>query len=234
MVELPPASAFAGDDGSAAPALRALLVARAAGHADGYAVQQSLLTARVLTPVLAALDESEFDEDGRRREKTATMATVTVQGRDGRHATPVFTSLASMAGWNPAARPMPLTATAAARGAYEQGAVALLVDPADPWTTVLQGPAMLALAEGRRWLPAAEDDEVLSSVHDALSDLPGVTSLTVVASQEADLAITVHVSGDLEATRHLARLAADRLAACDLLRVRLSRGLDLAVAPSVR
>jgi len=234
MVELPPASAFAGDDGSADPALRALLVASAAGHADLYPVQQALLAARVLTPVLAALEEAEVDEHGRRREKTASMASVTVRGRDGRHATPVFTSLASMARWNPAARPVPLTATAAARGAYEQGAVALLVDPADPWSTVLQGPPMLALAEGRRWLPAAEDDEVLRSVHDALSSLPGVTSLTVVASQEADLAITVHVSGDLEATRHLAQLAADSLAACDLLRVRLSRGLDLAVAPAVR
>ncbi len=232
MVELPSASPFAGDDGSASPALLGALRAHAVGDADLYAVQAELLGSRLLTPIIARLDELEYDESGRVREKSAAMSTVTVQGRDGRMAVPVFTSVASLQAWNPGARPVPTAAVDAARGAYEQGAVALLVDPADSWTTVLLGPPLLALAEGRRWVPAAQDQAVLDTVREALQDLPGVSGLTMEAATEADLSITLHVAGDADSTRAVAQLAADRLAACELLRGRLSKGLDLAVAPA--
>ncbi len=226
---LPPVGAFADDDGSAEPMLAAVLADHAAGRADLHAVQRLLLTARVLVPVVATATQTERTESGRTVEKVAQMASVTVTGRDGRRALPVFTSLEALARWDPAARPFPTTAPAAAAGAFAEGAVALLVDFAGPYHVVVEGPPMLALAEGRLWLPAAQDPEICGAVRAALAGLPGLAGVDIDASAEADLALTLHVqplAGDQ--VREVAQEAAARLARVDLLRTRLERGLDLA------
>jgi hypothetical protein len=227
----PPASPFAGDDGSADPALTAALLAYASGRADLHDVERALLTARVLVPVVAQA-AATADSDGH----TTHLSTVTIAGRDGRLAQPAFTSLDALRAWNPSARPVPSTAVDVARGAYAAGAVALLLDLGGPVDAVLEGPAMLALAEGRAWLPPAQDPEVLAAVGDALSGLPGLAGIDVGSSADADLTLTLHVSdgagSELGSARDVAQQAAQRLACVDLLRVRLERGLDLAVTPS--
>jgi hypothetical protein len=153
----------------------------------------------------------------------------------------VFTSLQSLAAWDAAARPVPVPTPEAARGAYEDGAVALLVDVAGPVPLTLEGPAMLALAERRPWLLPADDPDVLAAVGEPLAGLPGVTKIDIGPCDEADLRLTLHLPAapaearpghevDLR-SRALAQDAAERLASVDLLRARLERGLDLAVVP---
>ena len=259
----PPPSTFAADDGSADPQLALVLAAYRAGLVDLHAVQRALLTARLLVPVVSVVDDLGETAEGSPFDKTSHISSVTVEGRDGRRAQPVFTSIAALVAWNPQARPFPRAATEVARGAYADGAVALLVDIAGPVEVVLEGPPMLALAEGRVWVPPVEDPDVLAAVGDALAGLPGLTGVDVGASVEADLTLTLHVPGAIdgmtgmtgmtgmasvdgaagpprdfaheaahEAAREVAHEAAQRLAAVDLLRLRLQRGLDLAVTPS--
>ena len=231
---LPPVSPFAGDDGSADPALAALLAAYRAGQVDLHAVQRALVSARVMVPLVAEQGAGAPTTDTRPVERAAQMSSVTITGRDGRRAQPLFTCLQSLRAWNPDARPFPSTAVDVARGAYAGGAVAVIVDIAGPVDLVLTGPAMLALAECRPWLPAVEDSEVLAAVGEALAGLPGLAGVDVAASVEADLRLTLHVPAAASApaaAKAIAQEAARRLAAVDLLRFRLERGLDLAVTP---
>jgi hypothetical protein len=238
---LPPVSPFAGDDGSADPALAAVLLAYASGQVGLHAVQRALVSARVLVPVLAeaaqvgGMSGAAGNGGPVRAERSAHLSSVTIAGRDGRLAQPMFTSLETLRSWNPQARPFPSSAVDVARGAYATGAVAVIVDVAGPIDVVLEGPAMLALAECRVWLPAAEDPEILAAVGDALAGLPGLAGVEVSSSAEADLTLTLRVPGagaEPQAARDVAQDAATRLAAVDLLRYRLERGLDLAVTPT--
>ena len=227
--DLPPVSPFAWDDGSADPALAAVLAEHAAGRTDLHTVQQALLPARLLVPVVAAATHAQSTGAGPVLERTAEMATVTVTGRDGRLALPVFTSVDSLAAWDAAARSFPTAAPAAAAGALATGAEALLVDMAGPVYVVLEGLPMLALAQGRPWLPAAQDPQVRDAVRAALAGLEGLSRLDIRPSTEADLALTLYVDRtDPAGIRAVAQEAAARLARVDLLRTRLERGLDLA------
>jgi hypothetical protein len=227
--ELPPAGPYGADDGAADPVVLAALAAYRYGQSDLHAVLSALRTARVLVPVVATAVETDVTEEGAVVEKVVQMATVTVAGRDGRRALPVFTSTTSMAAWDPTARPFPTSAPAAAAGAYAEGAVALLVDFAGPYHVVVEGAPMRALAEGRVWIPADQDPEVRGAVQAALADLPGLASLDIRSSTDADLALTLHLdAAEAEHVREVAQEAAARLAKVDLLRTRLERGLDLA------
>jgi hypothetical protein len=233
---LPPSGRFSHDDGSADPEVTEALVGYAA-HGDLHPVQHALLVSRVLVPVVTAAASVEVGPDGLPVEREAHLATVTLTGLDGRRALPVFTSLATLAAWDAAARPVPVPAVEAARGTYEDDAVALVLDVAGPIPVTFEGPALLALAEARRWLPAAEDPDVLAAVDQALAGLPGLAKVDISGCDEADLRLTLHVPGrgapdELERhSREVAQTAAQRLASVDLLRQRLERGLDLAVVP---
>jgi hypothetical protein len=144
-----PDPGFAGDDGSVAPEVEAALAAYDAApdvrHADTLAVLQH---ARLLVPVVAVLGESEVDEQGLKRDKTSDMAAVLMRGRDGRTALLSFSGAATMARWDPQARPVPVTSRDAARAARQDGAEALLVDVAGPVLFVVEGEDLEALAEG--------------------------------------------------------------------------------------
>jgi len=238
---LPPTSPFAGDDGSADPALAAVLGAYHHQQVDLHEVQRALVHSRVMVPLLAELTQltgltgPAASDTGLRLDKATSMSSVTITGRDGRLAQPMFTSLDTLRAWNPHARPFPSTAVDVARGAYAQGAVAVVLDVAGPVDVVLEGPSMLALAEGRAWLPAAQDPEVLSAVGEALAGLLGLAGVEVSTSADADLALTLHVpeaGAEPNRAREIAQAAAGRLAAVDLLRLRLERGLDIAVTPT--
>ncbi len=149
-----PDPGFAGDDGSAAPglaeALRAYEVDPDARHDATLAVLQST---RLLVPVVAVLGEVAVVEapGGRSlaRDKTSDMATVLLQGRDGRTALLAFTSSESLQRWDTEARPVPVPVQRAARAALQDGAAAIVVDVAGPVMFVVDGAALLELAEGR-------------------------------------------------------------------------------------
>src|SRR5690606_6251149 len=89
---------FAGDDGSADPALEAGLADYVAGDVGTLArVVHALAPARVLIPILAELEAAEAGVDGIVADKEASAGVVALEAPDGRRALPVFTSVAAMA-----------------------------------------------------------------------------------------------------------------------------------------
>ncbi|MGA8209795.1 MAG: SseB family protein [Nocardioidaceae bacterium] len=150
-----PDPGFAGDDGSAPPALATALAAYDADperlHTPTLAVLQE---ARLLVPVVALLGESEQQErpDGTTltHDKTSDMATVLMRGQDGRTALLAFTGTDSLRRWDPQARPVPVTASRAAQAAVQDGAAALVVDVAGPVLFAVEGDDLEQLAREHR------------------------------------------------------------------------------------
>jgi hypothetical protein len=136
------------DTGEAEPALTAALSAYAAGTADQVAALAALQGARVLVPVVAVLGEVELDDAGLAHDKTSDMAAVLLTGADGRLALLAFTSTASMAAWDPTARPVPVPARLAAQTAVQEGAAALVVDVAGPVPLAVETADLRGLAAG--------------------------------------------------------------------------------------
>ncbi|RMI36047.1 SseB family protein [Streptomyces triticirhizae] len=223
-----PQPAFADDDGTADPALRAALDAWAAQpdrHAP--AVVAALAGARLLAGVVAVLGEEEVDEAGRRREKSSDMALLTLALPGGRRALPVFTALDTLARWQPEARPVPVTATQALAAAVQEGAGALVLDVAGPVTFEVVGPALRSLAGGG---PPAERPEVLAAVREVLAAQPAVAAAQLVPGGSADGTLAVLLDPGADATA-VARALAGGLATHQTLRAHLVRGLSLAVLP---
>lgn len=143
-----PDPGFADDPGGADPALRAALDAFATDPTRQVEVFAALQGTRVLVPVVAVLGEVDVDEDGRRHDKSSDMATALLTGQDGRQALLAFTSLDTLHAWRADARPVPVTASLAARSAQQEGAAALVLDVAGPTTYVVEGELLEGLARG--------------------------------------------------------------------------------------
>jgi protein involved in temperature-dependent protein secretion len=143
-----PDPGFAGDHGEAGTALAAALAA----HSDGSGTHVDALAAvrasRLLVPVVAVLGEVEVDEQGLAHDKTSDMATVLLQGADGRMALLAFSGLEALHAWDPHARPVPVTARTAAQAALQDGAAAIVVDIAGPSSFVVEGQDLEGLALG--------------------------------------------------------------------------------------
>jgi hypothetical protein len=157
------APAYPDDTGAADERLARVLASHArreATYADALAV---LTGSRLLVPVVAVL--GEVDANG--ADKTADMATVLLTGADGRQALLAFTSLETMAAWQPDARPVAVPAADAAKAALQDGAAALLLDVGGPVTFVVEGEdlyglgagwALARVGGGSAWIrPAAEE-----------------------------------------------------------------------------
>ncbi|WP_431836943.1 SseB family protein [Cellulomonas sp. Y8] len=155
--ELPPTSAFAGDDGSADPAVAAALTALGDGSGSLAAVVEALAGTRVLVPVLAELEAAETVEVGGHAhtvDKEASAGIVALQAPDGRTALPVFSSVATMAAWRREARPVPTDVVRAALSVVSEGWELVVLDPGGPVTALLPRPAVWALAQQQPWRPA--------------------------------------------------------------------------------
>ena len=145
-----PDPGFAGDTGTADPALTAALAAYADGQATHGDVLLVLQDSRVLVPVVAVLGEVEIDEQGLAHDKTSDMAVVLIQRPDGRVGLLAFTSTDTLSRWNSEARPVPVGAPLAARAAVQEEAAALVIDIAGPSAYVIEGEDLTALAAGWR------------------------------------------------------------------------------------
>ena len=230
-----PDPGFSGDDGSADPGLAAALARHAAdGTPDTeHEVLLALVGARLLVPIVAILGEVGTDAHGLKHDKSSDMAVPTVNAPDGRRGLPAFTSLEAMARWRADARPAPVPAHQAVQAAWSEQADALLIDLAGPAFYELSGAAMRAVAEGRAMLPAARDPEVAAAVRGLLGRHPIVLRAHLLASDRTDAMLALVPDPDADPAAlapAVQRLAAD-LAADELLRIRLDRGLDLAVVP---
>lgn len=161
---------FEGDDGSADPNVLSALEA-----GDAELLMRALAPARLLVPIVAEPVETET-ADGLTVDKQTDLAAVTLVAPDGERALPVFTSLASLAAWDPQARPVPVTSARAGQAAVSERCDVIVVDVADPRTSVLRPSMVWALAQQRPWLAPHLDPFVESAVARALVEEPAVRS----------------------------------------------------------
>ncbi|MGW1548744.1 SseB family protein [Streptomyces sp. NPDC002346] len=242
-----PDPGYSDDDGTADPALTAALAAWAEDRTAVGPVLEALKGARLLVPVVAVLGEveevEEVEEDSReapgkgggrrvgglRREKTSDMAVPTLQAGD-RRALPAFTSTASLARWDPQARPVAVPLHQALQAAAHEKADTVVLDLAGPVAYELTGSALLALAEGRTSADPLDDPAVTSAVRDAVAAEPAVLRAHLVPGRSGGtLALVLAPEA---APAETARRVAESLAADEVLRARLVRGLDLALLPA--
>ncbi|MFC1407801.1 SseB family protein [Streptacidiphilus sp. N1-12] len=233
-----PDPGFSGDDGSADPRLAEALSRyveqpSAAGEQE---LLEALVGARLMVPIVAILGEAETGADGLTHEKSSDMAVPTVRLPDGRSGLPAFTSLDALARWRADARPAPVPAAQAVRAAWSEQADALLVDLAGPAFYELSGAAMRAVAEGRARIDPLHDPEVAEAVRTVLAQHPAVLRAHLLPSREqqtdALLALIPDPAADPAVLGPSVQRLAAALAADELLRIRLDRGLDLAVVPA--
>ncbi|MCZ9346882.1 SseB family protein [Streptomyces sp. TRM76130] len=238
-----PDPGYSDDDGSADPRLSAALAAWAEDRTALAPVLEALQGARLLVPVVAVLGEVEEDagegggnpaEDGGglrglRREKTSDMAVPTLRAGD-RTALPAFTSTDSLARWDPAARPVAVPVHQALRAAAHEKADTVVLDLAGPVPFELTGPALLALAEGRTSTDPLTDPAVLDAVRGAVAAEPAVLRAHLgPGAADGTLALVLEQGAP---PAEAVRTVAERLAADETLRARLTRGLDLALLPA--
>ncbi|MFJ9339475.1 SseB family protein [Streptomyces sp. NPDC101733] len=227
-----PDPGFSDDDGTADPRLSAALAAWAEDRATEPRLLEALKEARLLVPVVAVLGEVETDpETGLKREKTSDMAVPTLTAGN-RRALPAFTSIASLALWDPRARPVAVPLHQALAAAAHEKADTIVLDLAGPVPYQLAGSALRALAEGRTDADPLADPAVREAVRAAVSAEPAVLRAHLVRSDsDADGTLAVVLAADAEAAP-AARRVAEALAADETLRGRLVRGLDLALLPA--
>ncbi|MFD3661509.1 SseB family protein [Streptomyces sp. NPDC058659] len=224
-----PDPGFSDDDGTADPRLAAALAAWAEDGTAHGPVLEALKGARLLVPVVALLGEVETDENGLRREKTSDMAVPTLTAGD-RRALPAFTSIASLALWDPEARPVAVPLHQALQAAAHEKADTVVLDLAGPVPYQLTGPALLALAEGRSSVDPLDDPAVREAVRAAVAAEPAVVRAHL-GPGSADGTLALVLAGDA-APAEAAQRVARALAADETLRARLVRGLDLALLPA--
>lgn len=145
-----PDPGFAGDDGSAPTSVVEALTSYDGTPDAHIRVLDALQESRLLVPVVAVLGEVEYDAQGLAHDKTSEMATVLVQGRDGRLAMLAFTSVDAMHRWNPDARPVPAPLNQVAAAARADQATAVVVDIAGPVMFVIEQTQVDALAHSYR------------------------------------------------------------------------------------
>ncbi|MGO4599774.1 SseB family protein [Terrabacter sp. 2RAF25] len=184
--KLIPSHGFSGDDGSADQRLLAALRAAQSAPDDDTEslLMSSVARSRWLVPVVAVA--TEVDETGEHAVDTRSdMAAVTLTSPDGSRALPMFTSLESLTAWDPAARPVPVRAAAAAQAAISEECHVLVVDVASPHATVLRPSMLWSLAQERTWLPSHLDPHVASAVSAAVAAEPRVARHLLEAGEPA-------------------------------------------------
>ena len=144
------------------------------GEAD---VVDALRDSRLLIPLVAVTGEVGTNDHGRSFDKSQELSIVTVLGPDGRSVLPVFMSVATMATWNPAARPVPASADRVALAAVSESTDLVVIDPTSATEFAIRRPALWALAHSIAWLPSYLDTEVLSAFMDAAELEPSVAAV---------------------------------------------------------
>jgi hypothetical protein len=149
------------DDGTA-PERLVEAIRRFRSHEVGEAdVVEALRESRLLIPLVAQLGEAGINDHGLTVDKSQELAIVTVAGPDGRTVLPAFTSVEAMGAWNPAARPVPASATRVAVAAAAEGTDLVVLDATSDTEFAIRRPALWALAQDRPWIPSYLDEEVL-------------------------------------------------------------------------
>ncbi|MEO7752924.1 MAG: SseB family protein [Terracoccus sp.] len=230
-----PSHGFAGDTGAGDADLVAALEAGRASPETQDAADETDLMARIsaarwLVPIVAvATETSETTEDGTSGLVTDTrsdMAAVTLTAPDGSRALPMFTSLEALARWDASARPVPVTAAAAAQSAISESCDVLVVDVGSAHATALRPSMLWALAQDRSWLPSHEDSHVAAAVLSAVREEPLVVAHRLEAGEPAGsgvlrVVLTLEAGLDAETVTAVATRVGERLATDGETRARI-------------
>lgn len=214
-----PSTGFDDDAGQADPALRRAVQERA----DDRTLMDAVAAARLLVPVVAQPTVVEHSTDGP-VERQTDLACVTLVAPNGERALPVFTGLQALTRWDPAARPVPVTAARAAQAAVAERCDVLVLDVGSACTVTLRPSMVWALAQRREWLPAHEDPFVARGLGAALAQEPAVRRHHLRRGQPAgvlrvELVLEPGLSaGDIQA---LATRVGERVATDGELRARM-------------
>lgn len=139
------------DSGAPDGPLAAALAADPTVAAGRAGVLAALLDARVFATVTAtATGVEQAPSTGLKAESTTELAVVLIALPDGSRALPVFSDLLAMRSFGADARPVPMTGRQACAAALEQGAEAVVLDPAGR-ALALSVDEVRALAAG--WVP---------------------------------------------------------------------------------
>jgi hypothetical protein len=172
-------SPFAGDDGSADPALLAALTAFRAGGGDQVAIVDAYRTARLLIPLVAEKGDEGVGPTGLTVDKTQELSIVTVAAPDGRRVLPVFTSVQAMTAWDATARPVPADGVRTALAAADDDTDLIIIDPASATEFILRRPAVWAIGRGIPWEPSFLSPEVVAGLTDSVASELAVIDVAV-------------------------------------------------------
>lgn len=202
---------FAGDDGTAPPAL-----ADALRHEDPderlVAVARVLVGVRLLVPVVAhehpgrtadggVVGHEKHGSDDPQADACASAAMVSVRTPDGRAALPVFSSVAECHAWDPGCRPVPVEGARAALAAVSDADSLLVLDAAGPRRVLLGRPAVWALAQGREWRPSWVDPELPDIAALALRGITEVRGIRLERGTGSELRAVLALRSDLDRTQ---------------------------------
>jgi hypothetical protein len=152
------------DDGSADPGLLSALLDFRQGAGDEASVVDAYRSARLLIPLVAEAGSEGVGAHGLAVDKTQELSIVTVAAPDGRRVLPVFTSVATMARWDAAARPVPADGARTALSAADDDTDLIVIDPGSETEFVLRRPAVWAIAQGLPWEPSFRSPEVFAGL----------------------------------------------------------------------
>src|SRR3954471_15287219 len=160
-------------------------LARSLRSYDGSAASQAnvlaaLADARIFVAISATATGVETAaETGLRAESSAEMALVSILNAAGERAVPAFADTASLKRWRLDVRPVPVAGHYLARAALDDGATAVLLDPAA--TAIVIGSADLrALAAG--YLPVPGSALATRVTAEVLTDPPTAPARELVAA----------------------------------------------------
>jgi hypothetical protein len=169
------------DDGSAPERLIEALRrfrSRELGEAE---VIDAFRASRLLIPLVARLGEAGDGDFGHTVDKSAELSIVTVAGPDGRDVMPVFSSVAAMQRWNPAARPIPADAVRVALAAAGDGTELVVLDATSDTEFAIRRPALWAIAQSQPWLPSYLDPDLLDTFLASAQSEPAVSTVLLDA-----------------------------------------------------
>lgn len=219
---------FAGDTGGADPGLAAAVAAAAADPGRRPEVLAALHGARVLAAVAAVATETAPAARGLASDKEADIGLALLDDGAGRRALPVFSSVATLARWDPRARPVPVEGPRAAAVAQAEGAQDLVLDVAGPVPVVLGEREVRALLRPTPTVPAYVDEELARALRAVLGHEPGLSAAWIGPCAGVDARLSLVVAADRDPAV-VASAVAGRLGALARTSV---LGLDLAVVPA--
>ena len=202
---------FSDDDGSAPIELISAISSFKQGRLGSEKVIDQIRNSRLLVPLVANLAEAELGAHGHTIDKSAELSIVTVKSPDEQDSLVVFSSVASMARWNPSARPVPSDAVRVALAAASQMATRIVLDPGSESEFVIRRPAIAKIAQSLDWLPPEKDPAVRFAIEESVAGESEIVEFELASGDPSstlkgsELAVSIRIQNGLapEAVRNL-------------------------------